>query len=224
MLSVIIPAFNAESYLRTAIDSVLAQNWPILEVLVVDNRSTDDTATIIQSYEYPVRYLYSEIPGQPSTTNTGIRNAKGDWLGFIDADDIWPPNKLQRQFLEFETDPSLDAVFGHAVNFFGSPQNIIANQNSEMRAPLPGTLLIRREAFHRVGFYNEAYTVGSIMDWYLRAQELSISMRILPEVFLYRRIHNNNLGIRQKGKQSDYVHILKAALDRRRTKNNSEDN
>ena len=215
MLSVIIPAFNAESYLRTAIDSVLAQNWPTLEVLVVDNHSTDDTATIIQSYEYPVRYLHSEIPGQPSTTNTGIRNAKGDWLGFIDADDIWPPNKLQRQFLEFEKDPTLDAVFGHAVNFFGSPQNIIANQNSEMRAPLPGTLLIRREAFHRVGFYNEAYTVGSIMDWYLRAQELSISMRILPEIFLYRRIHNNNLGIRQKVKQSDYVHILKAALDRR---------
>ena len=87
-----------------------------------------------------------------------------------------------------------------------------------MRAPLPGTLLIRRDAFYRVGFYSEAYTVGSIIDWYLRAQEVSISMRILPEVFLYRRIHENNLGIRQKVKQSDYVHILKAALDRKRAK------
>ena len=216
MLSVIIPAFNAESYLRAAIDSVLAQDWPNLEVLVVDNHSTDTTASIIKSYKHPVYYLYSEMPGQPPTTNTGIRNAKGDWLAFIDADDIWAPNKLKRQFREFEIDPTLDAVFGHAVNFFGSPQNVVANQNSEMRAPLPGTLLIRRDAFFRVGFYNEAYTIGSIIDWYLRAQELSISMRILPEVFLYRRIHDNNLGIRLKVKQSDYVHILKAAIDRKR--------
>jgi glycosyltransferase involved in cell wall biosynthesis len=216
MLSVIVPAFNAERFLRQAIDSVLAQAWPKLEILVVDNGSTDATGAIARSYGAPVRCLESLPPGQPATSNTGVRHATGDWLAFIDADDLWAPGKLSRQFQEFEQDPDLEAVFGHAVNFTGAVPTADGCAAEEMPAPLPGTMLIRCEAFHRVGYYDESFTVGSIMDWYLRARELSLRMRILPDVLLYRRVHDDNLGSRHKDRRADYVHILKAALDRRR--------
>lgn len=215
-VSVIIPAFNAANYLRAAIDSVLAQDWPGLDVLVVDNDSSDGTAAIAASYGAPVRCLQSKPPGQPATTNTGIRHAGTDWLAFLDADDLWTPGKLQRQFREFEDHPELDAVFGHAVNFSGAEPRPGDCISEEMPAPLPGTLLIRHEAFERVGYFDESFTIGSIMDWYLRARESGLCMRILPEVFLYRRVHGDNLGLRHKDRQGDYVHILKAALDRRR--------
>lgn len=216
MISVIVPAFNAERFLRQAIDSVLAQDWPEMEVLVVDNCSVDGSAAIAASYGAPVRCLRSDPPGQPPTTNTGVRHARGEWLAFIDADDLWTRGKLSRQFREFEEHPELEAVFGHAVNFSGPAPTAEDRAAAEMPAPLPGTMLIRREAFHRVGYYDENFTIGSIMDWYLRAREASLRHRILPDVFLYRRVHEDNLGAREKDRRVDYVHILKAALDRRR--------
>ena len=216
MISVVIPAFNAARYLREAIASVLAQGWPELEVLVVDNASTDDTAVIARSSGPPVQCLWSTPQGQPPTTNAGIRAATGDWLAFLDADDLWPAGKLVRQVREFEEHPELEAVFGHAVNFSGATSIAGAHVARSMPATVPGTLLVRRDAFDRVGYFDETFTLGSVMDWYLRAREAGICMRILPEVLLYRRVHEDNLGARHKDRQADYVHILKASLDRQR--------
>jgi len=216
MISVVIPAFNAGRFLREAIASVLAQGWPELEVLVVDNASTDDTATIARSFGAPVRYLWSASPGQPPTTNAGVRAARGDWLAFLDADDLWSAGKLVRQVCEFEKHPELEALFGHAVNFTGATPVAGAHGAASMQATVPGTLLVRRDAFHRVGYFDENFTIGSVMDWYLRAREAGLCMDILPDVLLYRRVHEDNLGARHKDRQADYVHILKAALDRQR--------
>ena len=216
LISVIIPALNAERYLREAIDSVLAQDWPALEVLVVDNNSTDETSSIANSFGPPVVCMKSEPPGQPATMNMGLRNAHGEWLAFIDADDIWVQTKLKSQMKAFQDQPELDAVFGHAMNFMGSTPT--DRTGTEMPAPFHGTLLIRRNAFDRVGDFDERYTIGSVMDWYFRAQDAGLCMRTLPDVFLHRRIHQDNLGIRSKNMQSDYARVIKAALDRRRNR------
>ncbi len=214
LISVIIPARNAEAYLHDAIESVLGQNWPNLEVLVVDNGSSDGTLAVARSFGPPVVCLTSERPGQPPTTNHGVRHAQGDWLAFVDADDLWAPGKLQRQFRAFEEEPGLDAVFCHVVNFTGRPPNSETEIGPGLPAPVPGTVLIRREAFLRVGYFDENYVLGSIMDWYMRAQDAGLRIRMLPAVLLYRRIHEDNLGKRQKNQQGDYVAIVKAALDR----------
>lgn len=216
MISVVIPAFNAGKYVREAIDSVLAQGWPELEVLVVDNASTDDTAAIAESLGAPVQCLWSAPCGQPSTTNAGIRAARGEWLAFLDADDLWSPGKLVRQAREFEQHPELDAVFGHAVNFSGAAPMAGGHGPASMSATVPGTLLVRRDAFHRVGYFDENFTIGSVMDWYLRARDAGLCMRVLPDVFLFRRVHDENLSTRRKDRQVDYVRILKAGLDRQR--------
>lgn len=216
LVSVVIPAFNAAAYLADAVRSVLAQQWPALEIIVVDNASTDATARVAASFGPPVSCHRSEPSGQAPTMNAGIRLARGSWLAFVDADDVWAPGKLARQFAEFERDPELEAVFAHAANFSGDVPDPSAGPVLGMPAPLHGTLLIRRTAFDRVGEFDERYRIGAILDWYMRAQEADVRMTILPETLLYRRIHDDNLSTREKHNQRDFALILKAALERRR--------
>ncbi|MDD3519546.1 MAG: glycosyltransferase family A protein [Chromatiales bacterium] len=213
MISVVIPARDAEAYLREAIDSVLGQNYPAMEVLVVNNDSRDRTVAIANAFGEPVVCLHSAARGHAPTLNHGIRHAKGNWLAFIDADDVWVPHKLSRQMQALHDAPELDAVFGHALNFSGP----VPHGGDGQPAEVPGTMLIRRDAFHRVGHFDETFALGSIIDWYLRAQEAGLRMRTLPETLLYRRIHGANISLRLKDEyRRDYARILKASLDRRR--------
>jgi glycosyltransferase involved in cell wall biosynthesis len=96
-VSAIIPAYNAEAFIREAIDSALAQTVPPLEILVVDDGSTDRTTSIVAAYPPPVRLLSRSNAGPAHARNTGAAHAIGDWLGFLDADDVWLPEKLERQ-------------------------------------------------------------------------------------------------------------------------------
>ncbi len=106
-VSVVIPAYNNQQYLCRSIDSVLAQTRPADEIIVVDDGSTDDTASVIQSYGDKVRYLQQENAGASAARNTGIEAATGNWIAFLDADDEWLPEKLQCQLTLLQQHPSL---------------------------------------------------------------------------------------------------------------------
>jgi len=97
MVSVIIPAYNAEHCIRRAIDSILAQSYEDFEVVVVDDGSTDGTAEVVKQYGEKVKYIYQENAGVSVARNTGVAAAKGQWVAFLDADDEWLPDKLKRQ-------------------------------------------------------------------------------------------------------------------------------
>ena len=96
MISVIVPAYNGEKYLARALESILAQDYRPIEIVVVDDGSTDNTASIARSYR-EVRYVYQAHQGLPAARNTGLANCTGELISFLDADDYWPPNKLQIQ-------------------------------------------------------------------------------------------------------------------------------
>jgi glycosyltransferase involved in cell wall biosynthesis len=96
-ISVVIPCYNATKFLRSTLDSVLAQTLPALEVIVVDDGSTDDSAAIAESYGPPIRVIRQPNQGESVARNRGIAEAKGDWLAFLDADDWWLPEKLAEQ-------------------------------------------------------------------------------------------------------------------------------
>src|SRR5947209_609603 len=100
-VSVIIPAYNYATYLPKAIDSVLKQRFTNYEIIVVDDGSTDNTADLIAKYGDRVRYVYQKNAGLPSARNTGIKAARGDYVGFLDADDEWHPNFLQNAMETF---------------------------------------------------------------------------------------------------------------------------
>jgi glycosyltransferase involved in cell wall biosynthesis len=97
-ISVIIPCFNAEQYIVAAVHSVLAQNWPNLEIVVVDDGSSDHSAELVRNTFPEVRLIQQTNQGVAAARNNGLTQAQGDWIAFLDADDIWLPGKLQAQY------------------------------------------------------------------------------------------------------------------------------
>jgi glycosyltransferase involved in cell wall biosynthesis len=215
LTSVIIPAYQAEPFLAEAIDSVLVQAVRPLEVIVVDDGSTDRTFEVARGFRQ-VRTLRQENRGIAAARNAGIAAARGDFFAFLDADDTWPAGRLTRQLAPLARDPGLDMVFGQVEIFKQSRDSEPPISVGVQGGPLPGSMVVRAASFHRVGLFSQNFRVGEFIDWYMRAEELGLKSVTLPEVVLRRRIHGDNIGIREAQAQVDYVRVLKAALDRRR--------
>lgn len=223
LVSVIIPVFNYERYLAEAIESALGQTYENLEVIVVDDGSTDRSGEVAASFAgRGVKYCHQVHGGIGPARNTGVELAGGDFLAFLDADDRWPLTKIERQLGAFESDPALEMCFGQAVQLQnGAEWEAGVKDNKLPEAGLvpgmvPGTLLIKRAAFDRVGKFQGGLKVGEFIDWYARAVELQIRSLVLPDLLLWRRIHDSNQGVRERQSVTDYARVLKAKLDRRR--------
>ena len=220
-VSVLIGAFNAAPYLGEAIDSILNQSQPRIELVVVDDGSEDGTAEVAKSYGDSLVYVRQENSGEGAARNTAVRNAHGEILAFMDADDRSVPDRLALQLAVLESDPELDAVFGHVREFI-SPE-----LTDEQRARLSGpretspwitvsAMMVRREAFARVGPFSESLLIGANLDWCARAVDVGLRTTMLAEVLIERRLHLTNLGLLQRDARPQYVDIVKAALARRR--------
>jgi len=222
LVSVIIPVYNYDRYLAEAIESVLSQTYRRLEVIVVDDGSTDQSAEVARSFAgRGVRYCHQVHAGIGPARNSGVELARGEFLAFLDADDRWPEDKLERQFQAFESDPALEMCFGQAVQLQNGPEWEAGIKEKFPVAGMvpgmvPGTMLIKRAAFFRVGKFQGDWKVGEFIDWYARAVELQIRSVVLPDLFLWRRIHDSNQGVRERQAVSDYARVLKAKLDRKR--------
>ncbi len=108
LISCIVPVFNGERYLREALDSIFAQTYRPLEILVADDGSTDRTPYIAAAFGNRLRYLRQDNQGPAAARNLGIRAATGEFIAFLDADDVWHPEKLERQMARFQVRPELD--------------------------------------------------------------------------------------------------------------------
>jgi glycosyltransferase involved in cell wall biosynthesis len=228
LISVIIPVYNGERYLAEAIESALCQSHNPLEVLIIDDGSTDSTAKIARGYAPQVVYHYQQNAGTAAARNLGMKLARGSYFAHLDADDLWSEDKLSVQMREFAADPGLDVVFGHLRQFVSPELDRNCMQHISITveiAPgyLPGAMLVKRDAALRVGQVDTKWKIGQDMDWYMRAREAGLKMAVLPDVVLLRRIHESNKGITQRDSIHQRVHILKQALDRRRTINTPND-
>jgi glycosyltransferase involved in cell wall biosynthesis len=223
-ISVIIPAYNAEKYLAEAVESVLGQNYQSLQIIIINDGSTDNTAQVAQNFGDAVQYHLQANGGAPAARNFGVSLAQGQFLAFLDADDLWVENKLARQLQAFDRDPGLDMVFGHVQQFHSPelppevrqlikiPAEIIPGQHI-------GAMLIKRSSFERAGNFNADLELTELIDWYARASEAGLKSLILPEVVMKRRLHRASQGTYKRQHRNEYVHVLKAALDRRRKLN-----
>lgn len=222
-ISVIVPVYNGEAYLAQALDSILQQDWPDFELIVVDDGSTDATARIARSYGDRLVYRHQPNAGQGAARNAGLALATGDFIAFLDADDVWLPAKLSRQMALLSQQADIDMVFG-LMEMFHSPElseerrQAIRGHGEVMAGCSVCTLLARREAFARVGVFPAERTMGEFMDWYLRAKEAGLRQAMLEEVVVKRRLHNGNMGVRLKDHRHEYLKVLKASLDRRNGK------
>lgn len=221
LVSVMIGVYNGAPFVAEAIDSVLAQSHRALELIVVDDGSEDETPEIVGGYGSELKYIRQERGGMAASRNRAIQEAEGSYFAFLDADDRFPADKLERQLAVFAEQPELDVVYGHVTEFL-SP-NLDDEAKARLREPVhdepwptPNLMLVKRDAFFRVGLFSTELKVGIGVDWHARANELGLKSAVPPVVVLERRLHADNNGIRESHSRPQYLHVLKAALDRRR--------
>ena len=219
MISVVIPVHNGENYLREALESALAVYGEELELIVVDDGSWDRTPEIARSFG-AVQYVRQEQAGPGAARNRGVQQACGEWLAFLDSDDVWTSeHRLLRSWLGER--PECAGVFG-LVEQFISPElppheaRKLLCPSGPQRGQLPGCLLLRRSVFEQVGPFSCDYRAGEFIDWCLRAHEQGHRFGEVEEVVLRRRLHLRNLGRGASEIRKDYARVAMAALRRRR--------
>ncbi len=205
-ISVIIPTYNCpKDYLREAIESVLSQTLPPLEVIVVDDGSTDDTQQFVSKYTASgVRYLYQTNSGQSAARNLGIRSARGDWIAFLDHDDVWLKTKLERQAAKYEASHCefivTDMYKGKSPDvekksFLGAYRCVAEGQIFDILIDrsfiFPSSVLVHKRLLEKHGGFDEKLRLMEDLDLFLRiAQEHDIA--VVPEILVFRRLHDNN--------------------------------
>jgi glycosyltransferase involved in cell wall biosynthesis len=220
LVSCIVPVFNGQRYLAEALDSVLRQTHRPLDVVVVNDGSSDRTREVIAAYGARVRCVEQPHAGLAAARNRGIAAAAGDLIAFLDADDLWLPEKIARQVDRLRARAEAEANVTYIQNFWadedGSRTDPLAGPSLE---PLPGycspAMLARREVFARVGPYDPALRTGACRDWFIRARERRVVFDVLDEVLVRRRLHAMNMS-RERQKREDYTQLVKRHLDRRR--------
>ncbi len=222
-ISVILSVHNGQNYVQEAIESVLAQDYPNVELVLVNDGSTDETAVVLHVFSDRAVIITQTNQGLGAGRNAGIRAASGDYLSFIDHDDLWEPGKLSQQMAVMNSAEHDLIVFSHVQQFVCSTLNAV--ERSFLRVPeepmpgfVAGAMLLSRARFNEVGEFFAINQVGEFVDWYLRAQEKQIPVQMMPQVLLHRRIHKTNMGRQPEIYQRQgYLKILKAGLDRKRS-------
>ena len=213
-ISVIITAYNSTNHLTECINSVFNQTFQPFEVIVIDDGSTNNTKELVFNHgDERIKYYYQQHQGISVARNAGILNSNGNYIAYIDHDDLWPENKLKLQIERLVLDNSVKAVFGMVSQFY-SPEVDIEYRKKYICPHEPssarhlGTLLIKKDDFYRVGIMDESIDVGEGLDWISRFDKLKLRYALIPEILLFRRIHYNNYGICFKNNRSDYGKVF----------------
>ena len=212
VVSVVIPVFNGEAFLREAVQSVLDQKYSPLEIIIVDDGSTDGTERVARSFREVVRYLHQSNQGPAAARNRGIEHAQGSLIAFADADDLWPEGKLHVQLPYLIRDAAIEIVMGRIQQVRLSGEEFAEPAFSVNL----GSAVIRKSVFERVGLFDETMRYSEDVDWFMRAREGGFAIMTIDAVTLLYRQHEQNMT---RGKSTSELNVLKAlkrSLDRRR--------
>lgn len=215
LVSVVIPVFNGERFLHEAVQSVLTQKYSAIEIIIVDDGSTDGTADVARTFLEPIRYLHQTNQGPAAARNRGIEQAHGDLIAFADADDLWPADKLQLQVSHLLGDPAIEIVIGRI-------QQVLLGQAQAEEFGEPafsvnlGSAVIRKSVFERVGLFDETMLYSEDVDWFMRAREGGAAIMSIDAVTLFYRQHEENMTRGKTTSELNVLKVLKRSLDRRR--------
>lgn len=212
---------NGERFLTDALQSIAHQTSPPDEIIVVDGQSTDRTAQIARSFP-GVRYLHQPDLGIANARNLAVAAATGDFVAFLDADDLWTPDKLQVQLAYMQANPHL-MYTTTLLRLFCEPDTPPRpgfreegfDQGIEGR--FPGTMLARRAVFDRVGLFDPVFSVAFEVDWFARAQDLGAPSAVVEKVLLHKRIHGANNAIQREQFHRKWSVVMRRSLLRKRS-------
>ena len=223
LISCVVPAFNSARYIGEALDSILAQTYRPLQVIVVDDGSTDATCDIAAQRGGDVRLLTQKDQGPAATRSAGVRAARGEFVAFLDADDLWHPEKLARQMARFRARPELDLCLCHVRPFYSDEldEERRAYDGHPRTGDLPGyatpALLARRTVFDSVGLFDPELWFADATEWFMRADRLDAVLEVLPDVLVYHRLHQANLTRRRSdASRAEFLRVVHDSLKRRR--------
>jgi glycosyltransferase involved in cell wall biosynthesis len=223
LVSVIIPTYNKCEYLSKVLESVFTQTYKNYEVIVVDDGSTDNTKNVIQNYNSPIHYVYQSNNGPAAARNTGLRYATGNLIAFLDSDDIWRPQKLQKSVQQINSHKTHHMVFTN-VRFLDHTKNELkvtkyteyhaANlrQILLMRCIITmSSVLLKRTVFDALGHFDESLRYAE--DWlffYKVAREYSVGI-ITEPLTIYNVLQNSMMRVED---QTRLVHDVCAVIDK----------
>lgn len=223
-VSVVAPTFNRHEVLPRALDAVLAQSFSDWELIVVDDGSTDGTAEMVER-DYPsVRLLRQENRGVSAARNAGIAQARGEWVAFIDSDDAWLPEKLERQMKALEAEPDhrlchTDEIWiraGQRVNpaeKYAKAGGFIYQRCLPLCVISPSSVVMRRDLLQEMGGFDETFEVCEDYDLWLRVTARE-PVLFLEEQLLYKHGgHEDQLSTRHWGMDRFRVKALQRVLD-----------
>jgi len=222
-ISVIIPVYNGERFLGEAIRSVLAQTIPPDEIIIVDDGSTDGSAAIVAGLactsSRPIRYLYQENQGPAAARNCALTVATGAMVAFMDADDLWLPDKTRQQVAVLAAHPTAGVAWGDAITFGGES----IEQARAVGKVIPAhpmfllqSMLFRRTVLDQVGAFDAQLRIGEDVDWLLRAIEQGVKFVLHRELAVYYRRHEANLTVDRDAARRNFYTMFQRAIRRRR--------
>lgn len=231
MFSVITPAYNAEKYIAEAIESVQSQGLETWEMLVIDDGSTDGTRQVVEQFaakDPRVKLIQNNHGGVSHARNSGIKQAKYEWIALLDADDAFCPNKMKKQLDAIEKDPAVVLWGTYAYNIGedgkifdvceDGPTSHAAFQSIRKSAGIvslkASSALFRAELFHMLGGFDSQYDSSEDAELWNRMSEHG-SVLVIPEPLVLYRFHPNSLSVRKMRFQYDFTRFLRARNKKR---------
>jgi len=221
LVSVIIPVYNREKFLAAAIDSVFSQTYRPIQVIIVDDGSTDRSGAIARSYK-DVEYIYQENQGVSVARNKGVDAAQGEFIAFLDSDDLWLPHKLETQIKYMLQHPEVDITSTKIENFIEAGAEMPSWFNLEdyvkvidQRIILP-TMVMRKVVFLQVGYFLPDWRSGEDTEWIWRSRDFNVSTYQMSEIFTLRRLHGENLSLKTRAEQkTNLFRIMRGSIKRK---------
>jgi len=221
LVSVIIPVYNGARFLPAALESVFAQTYAPMEILVIDDGSCDGSARVAAGFP-DVRVVSQPHRGVSAARNRGLALATGTYIAFLDADDLWKPGKTRRQMEVMRRPAGPEMLCARFRNFVEPgvtlPTDIPIQaflREETGRMLWLGTLLARKSRMEAIGEFNPALPHGEDLDWFARARDAGVDIPVLPEVLAERRLHDRNLTYSARQDRTHLINIFRQSIHRK---------
>lgn len=225
LVSVVMATYNMSSYLPLAVRSVLDQTYKNIELLIVDDGSTDDTEKVVEPFLHDsrVKYMVQENKGQAAAKNFGVHKSTGEYVAFLDADDLWMPEKLDLQIPLFFNSKTVGVVYARLIYIDDTGNSLAMFDNDKIfRGQVSGPMLIRnfipfgtsvvkRECFERLGGFKETIRMGIDYDLWLRFST-RYEFDYVDRPLLYYRVWSGQMSSNCKGRYLNGIEIMKNFL------------
>ena len=220
LVSIVIAAHNEEAFITEALQTVHAQTYKPIEVIVVDDGSEDRTAELAATHN--VHLIQQPHLGPSTARNTGLRTAHGEYWTIFDADDLMPPQRIENQVAHLQHHPHHQIVLGLTTAFVtpGEPRPPHYNPTWD-NGPFhghPGTTLGRRSVLEQVGLFDERLRLGEDLDWQARAKDAGVVAGQIDELCLHYRIHSGNTSADTRANRRATLALLRDSVHRQRTR------